>query len=247
MWTFEGLWPADAPPQLVVLSGAGLSAESGLKTFRDGGGLWEGHDIDVVCNFDTWRDNLSLVHGFYSARREAAAGAAPNPAHAAVARWQERWPLHVLTQNVDDLLERAGVRDVCHLHGRLQDMRCLACDHVWDHGLKPWNPDSHRCPSCGESDEVKPGVVFFGEMAPEYRTLQRAISSLRECDVLLVIGTSGLVLPVARMGLEAPGPSILNNLEPSDAIPDGCFTHEVYRPAGEAVAEVESLLERYLG
>lgn len=246
MFTMKGEWAKDAPPQLMILSGAGLSAESGIRTFRDAGGLWEGHDIDTVCNFDNWRENLTLVHGFYQARREAAAKADPNPAHQAVARWQTRWPTHLLTQNVDDLLERAGCSDVCHLHGRLQDMRCFACDHDWEHGLGPWTVGEDACPNCGNTDAVKPGVVFFGEMAPEYRTLQRAMDSLRPQDVLLVIGTSGQVLPVARMGLEAPGPTILNNLEPADAIPDRCFDHCLYRPAGEAVAEVEALLERYL-
>jgi NAD-dependent deacetylase len=246
MFTLQGAWNKDAPPQLLILSGAGLSAESGLRTFRDGGGLWEGHDIDVVCNFDTWRENLELVHGFYQARREAAAGAAPNPAHAAVARWQARWPTHILTQNVDDLLERAGCTDVCHLHGRLQDMRCYDCDHEWEHGLGPWVIGRDACPECGAMRAVKPGVVFFGEMAPAYHTLQVAMDSLRPQDVLLVIGTSGQVLPVARMGLMTPGPTILNNLEPSESIPDHCFDHTIYRPAGDAVGEVEALLREYL-
>lgn len=247
MWTLLSRWPADAPPQLVVLSGAGLSAESGISTFRDGGGLWEGHDVREVCDFDTWRDNLDAVHRFYAARRAAAAAAQPNPAHRAVAAWQARWPVHLLTQNVDDLLERAGCRDVVHLHGRLQDMRCFACDHRWEHGFGPWVAGEHRCPACGDEDEVKPGVVFFGEMAPEYHTLRRVLGSLRPQDVLLVIGTSGLVLPVARMAMDAPGPSILVNKDPSDSIPDTAFRHTLYRPAGEAVAEVEALLARYLG
>lgn len=179
MFSLKGEWANDAPPQLVILSGAGLSAESGLRTFRDSGGLWEGHDIDTVCNFENWRENFTLVHGFYQARRAAAAQAVPNPAHEAVARWQRRWPSHLLTQNVDDLLERAGCTDVCHLHGRLQDMRCFACDHDWEHGLGPWAVGDDACPNCGNTDAVKPGVVFFGEMAPEYRRLQRVMDSLR--------------------------------------------------------------------
>jgi NAD-dependent deacetylase len=241
------LWSADEPPQLVILSGAGLSAESGLKTFRDADGLWDGADVKVVCNFENWRRNHQLVHRFYSERRAAAAHVSPNGAHLAIARWQGRWPVHVLTQNIDGLLEAAGCTDVLHLHGRLIDMECHACGHRWEHGLRPWNPVSDRCPACGSQAEVKPGVVFFGEPAPAYARLFAVLESLRKKDVLLVIGTSGYVLPVAQFGYMNPGIGILNNLERSIHIPDAAFDHAFYRPATEAVVDIEEMLQSVMG
>jgi len=240
-------WAADSPPHLVVLSGAGISAESGLKTFRDGGGLWDGHDIRVVCDISTWRQNVRAVHRFYNDRRAAARQAQPNLAHQAVGRWQQRWPTHVLTQNIDDLLERGGCSQVIHLHGRLADMMCLGCGHRWEHGDGDWDPAVDQCPGCQSGKDVKPGIVFFGEAAPEYQTLYLTLASLRRQDVLVIIGTSGYVLPVALYASENRGTSLLNNLEPSDHIPDHVFDRVFYRPASEAAPLIEEVLVDLLG
>lgn len=241
------LWASDAPPHLVVLTGAGISAESGLKTFRDGGGLWEGHDVHVVCNFDTWRRNITAVHRFYNDRRASAAHSEPNAAHRAVAAWQQRWPTHVLTQNVDDLLERGGCQTVTHLHGRLSDMWCMACGHRWTHGGGAWTLGTDGCPGCASKHDVKPGIVFFGEAAPEYATMLATLNSLRSIDVLLVIGTSGYVLPVGEFARANPGLSLLNNLEPSGHFDDRLFDHVLYSPATQAAAQLTPLLESALG
>jgi NAD-dependent deacetylase len=240
-------WAPDSPPHLVVLTGAGISAESGLSTFRDSGGLWEGHDIREVCDISTWRRNIVAVHNFYNDRRANCVNASPNAAHQAVGRWQQRWPAHVLTQNVDDLLERGGCSEVIHLHGRLRAMMCVACGHEWEHGEGPWRPKVDRCPSCQSADSVKPGIVFFGEAAPEYQTLYMVLASLRRQDVLLIIGTSGFVLPVAMYASENRGTSVLNNLERSEHIPDRVFEHVFYMPATAAVPQVEDVLAKTLG
>ena len=147
----------------VFLTGAGISAESGLPTFRGEGGLWRNHRPEVLADIRAWRSNYDLVHAFYSMRRAKLAEVEPNAAHHAIAAMGDK--ALVLTQNVDNLFERAGCRNVVHLHGRLWMMQCLACDNEWEIGAASWNADDN-CPSCHTRSKVKPGVVMFGEMAP---------------------------------------------------------------------------------
>src|SRR5450631_1682600 len=120
-------------PRLIVFSGAGLSGESGLPTFGGATGLWEGISIRTVCHIDTWEDDFEAVHDFYDARRAAGAKAEPNEAHRTIAAWQKAWPdrTHILTQNIDRLLEGAGCKGVIHLHGDLRILWCVACRHEW--------------------------------------------------------------------------------------------------------------------
>lgn len=187
--------------QLFVISGAGLSAESGLSTFRDSNGLWERHDIGRICHMATWKANRSEVFRFYAQRRRDVAAAAPNAAHLAVAGWQARWGadnVHLLTQNVDDLLERAGATRVVHLHGDLESLLCTACGTRWAVSLEEYQEHT-RCPKCKSLRGVKPGVVFFGERADQYRVLARMHKSIRADDVLIVIGTSFEVIPVCNI------------------------------------------------
>jgi NAD-dependent deacetylase len=163
-----------------------------------------------------------------------------------LASWQSQWPTTILTQNIDDLLERAGSPEVVHLHGRLSDLECHSCGHRWDHGVAAWDPDVDRCLKCGSSREVKPGIVFFGEMAPQYRVLHSVLQSLRRQDAFVVIGTSGYVLPVAQMAQLAPCPAILNNLAPSGYIDDNAFEHVFHQPATQAVSQIEEILRDLL-
>ena len=193
------LWPREAPPHALVVSGAGLSAESGLSTFRAANGLWAGHDIDRVCRADTWRSHRAEVFDFYNARRQELAAVAPNTAHRALAELARSVPTVMLTQNADDLLERAGCPDVRHLHGRLSEMACTACGHGWDVGHAAVEADTVRCPACGSHRGVRPGVVFFGDPAPMYTDLRKAVTALRPCDGLLVVGTSGAVVDIYAM------------------------------------------------
>jgi NAD-dependent deacetylase len=216
---------SDATPRLVVMTGAGLSAPSGISTFRDKDGLWNEHSIDQVCNALTWRDNRDAVHRFYNMLRTSLPKASPNPGHDLLSAWSKDYgeKATILTQNVDDLLERAGCNNAIHLHGYLQNMQCIACGNVWNVGYSEWDHETDRCPDCNSARGVKPGVVFFNERAPRYSDLYRAFKKLTSRDVVVVIGTSGQVINVDALAIDCRAFKILNNLEPMDEINDGYF------------------------
>jgi NAD-dependent deacetylase len=236
----------DAPPRLLIISGAGLSAPSGIATFRASDGLWAGHDIRKVCSADTWRDNRDAVHAFYNGRRTELARAEPNAAHAILAAWEKQPGTVHLTQNVDDLCERAG-GDPLHLHGFLPDMKCVACGEQWRIGTRAWNHEEERCPKCASSKGVKPAIVFFGDSAPGYTDLRRQLDALRTSDILLCVGTSGVVLPVAAYAHAVPAQSIFvaadepgeNIRESFDLVKLGCCT--------EVLPGIEPLIADKLG
>ncbi|MEM9197025.1 MAG: NAD-dependent deacylase [Pseudomonadota bacterium] len=203
------------PRRLVILTGAGISAESGLGTFRDTDGLWTKYDLADVATPEGFARNPELVRRFYSARRENLIGATPNPAHDALARLEASWPgeLLLITQNVDDLHERAGSRVVLHMHGRLLRSLCASCGHGWE-DADPITETS-ACPSCG-AHAVRPDVVWFGEMPHGLDAIDAALNT---CDLFVSIGTSGSVYPAAGFVAEArqAGAATLElNLEPSD-------------------------------
>jgi NAD-dependent deacetylase len=191
--------------QVVVFTGAGISSESGIPTFRDSlTGLWERFDAESLATADAFREDQELVWGWYEWRRMQALLAAPNPAHYAIAALERLVPkLTVVTQNADVLHERASSSAVLHLHGSLHSPRCFSCGrtHTFAAGL-PDEPEGGRrlkppsCSHCG--GPVRPGVVWFGESLPEQQ-LNCAFSSAQQCDVLLVIGTSGLIQPAAGL------------------------------------------------
>jgi NAD-dependent deacetylase len=202
--------------RVVVLTGAGVSAESGLKTFRDEGGLWEGHDVKKVATPEAFARDPDLVHRFYDARRRQLREVEPNAAHRALARLEHESGHDVLlvTQNVDDLHERAGSRDVLHMHGELLKARCLACGArvEWREDLLPRPP----CPRCG-TPALRPDVVWFGEV-PYH--LDAIYDALWDCDVFAAIGTSGVVYPAAgfvRTASSAGARTIEMNLGASEA------------------------------
>jgi NAD-dependent deacetylase len=228
--------------RVVVLTGAGISAESGLSTFRDSGGLWEGHDPMTVATPEAYAADPDLVHRFYDERRAALARVRPNPAHEALARLEAAYgdELLLVTQNVDDLHERAGSERVLHMHGRLRSAWCTLCDarHDWD------APLGHRpaCPGCGGS-ALRPDVVWFGEIPYDMDEIHEA---LFDCDVFCSIGTSGQVYPAAgfvQYALARRAETIELNLAASDASTD--FHVSRRGPASELVpAWVEELLGR---
>ncbi len=182
--------------RLVVLTGAGVSAESGIPTFRGPGGLWRGLDPLRLATPQAFEANPRLVWEFYNWRREIVAQAAPNPAHLAIAALEDRVPAFTLvTQNVDRLHQRAGSRDVLELHGNLQIVRCSLCDRAHDPGWTPL-PALPMCDHCGGL--LRPGVVWFGESLPP-DILQSALNATLEADLLLVVGTSAAVYPAAGL------------------------------------------------
>lgn len=184
--------------KVMILSGAGLSAESGIRTFRDHDGLWEEYDVMQVCSTEGWEADRELVTRFYNARRKDLEPKQPNKMHYAIAELQKKYPGQIwnLTQNVDDMLERAGCEEVIHLHGTLRDLRCESCHHVWDIGYTA-QTEHDCCPRC-ESDAVRHNVVMFGEAAPMYRKIYEAVN---DSELFVAIGTSGQVIdivPIAR-------------------------------------------------
>ena len=223
--------------RVVVLTGAGISAESGLSTFRDSGGLWEGHDPMQVATPEAYAADPALVQRFYDERRAALSTVGPNPAHHALARLEEELgdDLLLVTQNVDDLHERADSRRVHHIHGSLHSAWCTACDerHPWE------GPLGHRppCPACA-APALRPDIVWFGEIP---YGLDHVEDALERCDLFVSIGTSGVVYPAAAFVHWAGGPTLELNLEPSAGATD--FTESRQGPASELVpAWVEELL-----
>lgn len=205
----------DGSRNIVVLTGAGISAESGLATFRGQGGQWEGHRVEDVATPEAFARNPVLVHGFYNERRAAIGEAQPNAAHRALARLDREWPGEFLlvTQNVDNLHERAGSKRLIHMHGENCKGWCLACDARF-----PWQgamDQGSGCPECAEIGRVRPDIVWFGEMPYE---MDRIDEALRSCDLFVSIGTSGAVYPAAGFVQTARycGAHTLEiNLEPS--------------------------------
>lgn len=183
---------------IVILTGAGISAESGIKTFRDSNGLWENHAIEDVASPEGFQRNPKMVHRFYNARRAQVLdhnNIAPNPGHFALSLLQERHKGQVtlITQNVDDLHERAGSKEVLHMHGSLLKMRCNECLRS-QIALASFDEQT-PCPICKKKSSLRPDIVWFGEMPLH---LDRAGKELSSCDLFLCIGTSGLVYPAAQ-------------------------------------------------
>lgn len=200
---------------IVILTGAGVSAESGIDTFRDGGGLWEQHRVEDVATPEAFVRDPDLVHRFYDARREAIQTKLPNAAHEALARLDAAWPgeLLIVTQNIDDLHERAGARRLLHMHGEHLNAWCTACDarSRWMGTLI----DRPACPACSAVGRLRPDVVWFGEMPYRMEEIYRA---LHHADLFVSIGTSGAVYPAAGFVREArqSGAATLElNMEPS--------------------------------
>ncbi|MET0523693.1 MAG: NAD-dependent deacylase [Nocardioides sp.] len=227
--------------KVVVLTGAGISAESGVPTFRDADGLWEGHRVEDVATPEAYDFQPSVVHRFYDARRKSLGRVSPNPAHLALARLEEAIgdDLLVITQNIDDLHERAGSTRVLHMHGELRSALCRACD-----ARTPWTSDLGDfppCPRCGVT-ELRPDVVWFGEMPYD---MDRIFEALDEADLFVAIGTSGAVYPAAGFVQFASGTGARTlelNLAPSEVTE---LFHEARQGlAGELVPRwVDELLD----
>ena len=227
---------------IVVLTGAGISAESGLSTFRGDDGLWENHRLEDVATPEAFRRDPKLVHRFYNMRRANLGTVRPNPAHKALARLEQEHDGEVLviTQNIDDLHERGGSRNILHMHGELLKVHCRSCAEVFD-----WSGDideTVECPDCSVIPSLRPHIVWFGEMPFCMYEIDEA---LRSCDLFVSIGTSGNVYPaagfVAQVSAMGRARSIELNLEPSEGV--SLFNEARQGPASKLVPEfVERLL-----
>jgi len=183
---------------VVVFSGSGISAESGLKTFRDEGGLWENHRVEDVATPEAWKRDRKKVLAFYNDRRRQVLNAVPNAAHLALAALQQQFTVHVITQNVDDLHERAGSGSVLHLHGEIRKARSTA-DPSLLYDVTGW--ELNEGDVCEKGSQLRPHIVWFGEQVPE---LDRAAMLTEAADIFIVVGTSLLVYPAAGLIHSAP-------------------------------------------
>ena len=194
--------------KVVVLTGAGVSAESGISTFRDAGGLWENHDIMEVASLDGWNKNYELVLEFYNKRRRQLKDVQPNPAHYALFKLEEKFDVKIITQNVDDLHERAGSKNILHLHGEL--IKAKSSTHqecVYEIGYNDIKPGD----LCDKGSQLRPHIVWFGEAVP---LMSDAVEITSNADIFIVVGTSLLVYPAASLIDYAPSKAIKYIIDP---------------------------------
>ena len=229
---------------LVVSSGAGISAESGITTFRDAGGLWENYPVMDVASHTGFLRNPALIHKFYNERRAQLVDVKPNAAHEGLVELEKYFNVNVITQNVDDLHERAGSKNVLHLHGELMKVRSLKreervytlpCDQLTDKGLVT-SVDT-RDPY---GDPVRPHIVFFEEAVPNF---DRACMLAQKADIFVVIGTSLVVYPAASLLHYAPRTAEIYYIDPHpSSVPD--YVHVIPKPATEGVRELIDILTK---
>ncbi|MCW7552370.1 NAD-dependent protein deacylase [Endozoicomonas gorgoniicola] len=225
---------------IVVLTGAGISAESGIRTFRASDGLWENHPVEEVATPEGYYRNPALVQTFYNQRRQQLSEVDVNQAHLALADFEKTFDGEFLlvTQNVDDLHERAGSRHLIHLHGELYKVRCQDTEQVFE-----WKQDvtlETECPCCHKPGNLRPHIVWFGEMPLE---MERIYDALSRCDLFISIGTSGNVYPAAgfcQEALAAGAHTVELNLEPSET--RDAFLEAVHGPATRVVPQYLSQL-----
>ncbi len=228
---------------IVILTGAGLSAESGISTFRDRDGIWSKYDVEDVATPEGFRRNPQLVHDFYNNRRRAHAGVAPNAAHFALAKLERehQGTVTIVTQNIDALHEAAGSQNLIHMHGELLAALCALCGerHAWSDDLSLKTP----CPACARKGGMRPDVVWFGEMP---YAMERIYTALIGADLFISIGTSGNVYPAAGFVAatrEAGAHTVELNLEPSEGALAHLFHEAIHGPA---TVVVPAFLERLL-
>ena len=197
--------------KIVILSGAGMSAESGIKTFRDADGLWEGHDVMEVATPEGWRKNRELVLDFYNQRRKQLKEVVPNSGHIALTRLETVFKVVVITQNVDDLHERAGSSNILHLHGELTKVRSTKNPSL----IYDWDGDLNLGDNCEQGAQLRPHIVWFGEAVP---ALEDAVHEIHNAHYVIIIGTSMQVYPAASLVAYAPSDAEIFYVDPKPSI-----------------------------
>ena len=205
--------------QITVLSGAGISAESGIKTFRDAGGLWEGHDVMSVASPKGWKKDQELVLDFYNQRRKQVQEVEPNAGHLALVELESKYDVQIITQNVDDLHERAGSSNIIHLHGELLKVRSIKYESL----VYDWKKDLVTGDTCEKGHQLRPHIVWFGEMVP---MLEKAAEITTRSDIVIIVGTSMKVYPAAGLVGYAQRGIPIHYVDPNPSI-----NHELDRSA----------------
>jgi NAD-dependent deacetylase len=219
--------------KIVVLTGAGVSAESGLKTFRDHDGLWHNYRVEDVATPEAWERDMDLVNEFYNERRKNLAEVKPNAAHIALARLEDKYDVQIITQNVDDLHERGGSSKVLHLHGELKKVRS-SVDPSLVYELKGW--ELKRGDLCEKGSQLRPHIVWFGEPVP---LIVEAAKLVEQADILIIIGTSMQVYPAAGLIHYAFAGAPKYYIDPkATAVPFIPLLEVIRKKAGEGVPEL---------
>lgn len=221
---------------IVVLTGAGMSAESGIKTFRDADGLWEGHDVMEVASPEGFRRNPELVLDFYNQRRKQLNEVEPNQAHNDLATLEKDYKVTIITQNVDDLHERAGSTNVIHLHGELRKIRSTQNEN----DIKFWDKDVNLGDNCEKGHQLRPHIVWFGEAVP---MIEKAMEICQTADILVIIGTSMQVYPAAGLIDFAPAQIPIFYIDPKPAMRSGGKVNIIAKSATEGTKELISILK----
>ncbi len=225
--------------KLVVLSGAGMSAESGISTFRDANGLWENHDIMEVASPQGWRDNPALVLEFYNQRRRQLLQVKPNTGHTTLVEMEKYFDVSIITQNVDDLHERAGSSDVLHLHGELFKVRSTGNPSL----VYEWKKDLNIGDKCAEGHQLRPHIVWFGESVP---MIMEAAQIIKRADIVIIIGTSMQVYPAAGLVRYATNATNIYYIDPHPALHDTRGIEVIAEKAGVGVPLLFQKLKRQL-
>ncbi len=223
--------------KVTVLTGAGISAESGIKTFRDEDGLWEGHDVMQVASPAGWKNDMELVLDFYNQRRRQLLKVKPNEAHKALVRLEDKFDVHIITQNIDDLHERAGSKHVTHLHGELLKARSTFDDDL----VLDWRDDIKPGDFCEYNKQLRPHVVWFGEAVPMF---EKAAEIISDSELVIIIGTSMQVYPAAGLIEFAPRQAPVYFIDPKPNIQQSKRLKIINKTAVEGVPEV---VEQLLG
>ncbi len=204
--------------KIVVLTGAGMSAESGIQTFRDAGGLWEGRDVMEVASPEGFQKNPALVLDFYNQRRKQLFEVEPNAGHKALVELEQKYDVVVVTQNVDDLHERAGSKRIVHLHGELRKVRSTENPNT----ILDWTTDLNIGDTCDEGSQLRPHIVWFGEAVP---MIELALKLVNITDYVIVIGTSMQVYPAANLVYEAPKDAPVFFIDPNPQVKESDFNN----------------------
>lgn len=226
---------------LVILTGAGMSSESGIKTFRDSGGLWEEYDVKEVATYEAWTKNRDLVLRFYNERRRQLEGCSPNEGHLGLARLEKHFAVQIITQNIDDLHERAGSSDILHLHGELTMARStLDPTLLYKIGYKDINPGD----KCEKGGQLRPHVVWFGEEVP---MMDKAVEITSKADIFVIAGSSLNVYPAAGLISYVPQEASLWLIDPMDvSVPSDRKVEVIREKATIGIAILtEQLFKRY--
>lgn len=223
--------------KLVVLTGAGISAESGLSTFRDANGLWENHDIMEIASIDGYLRNPKLVQDFYNQRRKQLFEVEPNAAHFFLKELEQDFDVSIITQNVDDLHERAGSSKVIHLHGELRKARSEKNEKL----IVDWNNEIKLGDLAEDGNQLRPHIVWFGEMVPE---IENAIDEVLTADILMIIGTSMQVYPAASLKDYAKPNVPILYIDPSDSYTDSSIIH-IKKKATESLDDLKTILNKF--